>query len=147
MATVEAARQKVERILAAAYSNVVLTEDGFKIERGSTAVFILVKDFGQDSDGDPSSIVHLWAPVARGLKPTPEFYHWAATEGRSKYVGGITVTDRDDGTCHVVFDHAILADYLDPAELTSAISLVLRGADAYDDVIQSRFGGKRYTDP
>jgi hypothetical protein len=146
MATVEAAKQKVERILATAFRNVLLTEDGFKIELGSTAVFILVKDFGTDSDGNPSSIVHLWAPVARGLVPTPEFYHWAATDGRSKYFGGITVTDRDDGTCNVVFDQAILADYLDPAELTSAISMVLRGADEFDDIVQSRFGGKRYAD-
>ncbi len=146
MATVEEATAKVQRILVGAFNNVGLTQDGFRLIQGSTAIHVRIREFGKDPDGNPSSIVYLWAPVARELAATPEFYKWAATDGQQKYIGGISVIVLDSGALNVIFDHAILADYLDPAELISAVSLVGSGADEMDDIVHDKFGGRRYID-
>jgi hypothetical protein len=148
MATVEAAQQKVQRILAGAFDNVMLAKDGFAIERGSTRISIEVREWGKDPKGEPSSVVRLWAPVVRALKPTPEFYRWAATEGQKFLFGSVTVVDNEDGSeCFVAFDHTLLADYLDPDELVQAIVAIVLTADDLDDMVHEKFGGLRYTDP
>jgi hypothetical protein len=148
MATVEAAQQKVQRILASNFDNVMLSKDGgFAIERGTTRVNIEVKDWGKDPKGEPSAIVRLWAPVVRKLKATPEFYRWAATEGQNFIFGSVTVVDdEEDGTSLVAFDHTLLADYLDPDELVQAVVAIVLTADDIDDKVHERFGGLRYTD-
>ena len=45
--------------------------------------------WGKDSKGDPSSIVRVWAPLVRQLKPTPEFYRWAAVDGSRFLFGSV----------------------------------------------------------
>ena len=148
MATVEVTQQKVQRILAAEFSSVMLDGDGFRIEFGTTNVRIGVKDFGKDKDGNPSSVVTVSGLVGRDITPTPEFYEWAATEGRQRYIGGVTVfKNADTGKCIAVYDHALLGDYLDPAELASAVALCRNAADEFDEIVHDRFGGLRYTDP
>jgi hypothetical protein len=148
MATVPDTQQKVQRILAAEFSSVLLDGDGFRIEAGSTNVRIGVKDFGKDKDGNPSTVVTVSALVGRDITPTPEFYEWAATEGRQRYIGGVTVfKSKDTGLCVAVYDHALLGDYLDPAELVSAIVMCRNAADEFDEIVHDRFGGLRYTDP
>ena len=148
MATVPDTLQKVKRILAAEFSSVMLDGEGFKIEFGSTVVRIGVKDFGKDKDANPSSVVTVSALVGREITPTPEFYEWVATEGRQRYIGGVTVFKSPDGTkCVAVYDHALLGDYLDPAELVSAVVLCRNAADEFDEIVHDKFGGLRYTDP
>ena len=147
MATVEAAQQKVQRILVDGFTNVMLSKDGFAVERGSTRVNIEVKEWGKDAKGDPSSIVRLWAPVVRELAPTPEFYRWAAVDGSKFLFGSVTVFENEGATLvSAVFDHTLLADYLDPDELCGAVAVIASTADDLDDVIHEKFGGKRYTD-
>jgi hypothetical protein len=147
MATVEATQQKVQRMLVDGFSNVMLTKDGFGIERGSTRVNIEVKDWGKDSKGDPSSIVRLWASIGREIPPTPEFYRWAAVDGSRFLFGSVTVFENEGATlCSAVFDHTLLADTLDPDELCGAVGVIAGTADDLDDVIHEKFGGKRYTD-
>ena len=147
MATVEATTQKVQRMLVEGFGNVMLTKDGFAVERGSTRVNIEVKDWGKDGKGDPSSVVRIWAPLVRELTPTPEFYRWAAVEGSRFLFGSVTVLESEEvEACLVVFDHALLADYLDMDELCGAVAIIAATADDLDDVVHDRFGGKRYTD-
>ena len=148
MPTVPETTQKVQRILAAEFSNVLLDGDGFRIEAGTTNVRIGIKEFGKDKDGNASTVVTVSALVGREITPTPEFYEWAATEGRQRYIGGVTVfKNADTGKCVAVYDHALLGDYLDPAELTSAIVMCRNAADEFDEIVHDRFGGLRYTDP
>ena len=87
MATIEESTQKVQRILVSKFNKVILLEDGFAIERGSTRVKVEIKDFGKDSDGNPDSLVHLWAPIGREIPATPEFFRWAATEAQGYRFG------------------------------------------------------------
>ena len=147
MATVEASMLKVQRILAGGFDDVMLAADGFAIERGSTRVNVEIHEWGKDPQGEPSSIVRIWAPLARDITPTPEFYHWAAVDGSKFLFGSVSVIDNEDGTSFAAFDHTLLADYLDPDELISAVVTVALTADDLDDTVHDRFGGKRYTDP
>ena len=147
MATVEATLQKVQRILASEFSDVMLAEDGFAIEQGSTRVNIEVHDWGKDPQNDPSCIVRVWAPVARAVRPTPEFFRWAAVDGQAFNFGSLKTLLSDDGKeCFVALQHVLLGDYLDPAELASAVAMVALTADELDDTVRTTFGGKRYAD-
>ena len=95
MATVEESTQKVQRMLVEGFGDIILTKDGFAVERGSTRVNIEVKDWGKDNKGDPSSIVRIWAPLVRELKPTPEFYRWAAVDGSRFLFGSVSVIENE----------------------------------------------------
>lgn len=149
MATVEATTQKVQRILVDGFNDVRLRKDGsFLLEAGSTAAFVEIKDWTADKEGNPRTLVYIWAPLGRDLKPSEELYHWAATDGQQLWFGGVTVIDdKDKGTCFLQLDHTILGDYLDPAELVAAVAGVMYSADDMDEIVHTRFGGKRYTDP
>jgi hypothetical protein len=147
MGTVEATTQKVQRMLVSQFNNVTLTEDGFMLREGSTAVSIRIHDFGTGPDGEPSSLVTIWSPVNRDIKPSPELFRWAATEGQQRYFGRISIYEQpSDGVCHMALDHTLLGDFLDPHELFSAVAFVTLAADELDDQIQQRFGGKRFID-
>jgi hypothetical protein len=147
MATVDETTQKVQRILASEFSNVMLAGDGYAIERGSTRVSIVVRDFGKDPEGNPSAVVRVAAIVAREVPATPELFHWAAVDGSQYFFGSVTALESEDKQqCTILFDHTLLGDYLDPAELASAVALVAGTADQLDDVVHEKFGGKRYTD-
>jgi len=149
MATVEATTQKVQRILAEEYNDVRLRKNGgFLVPGGSTAAFVEIQEWTPDKDGNPRTLVYIWAPLGREVKPTEDLYHWAAVDGQQFRLGTVTVLDeKDAGTCFIQFDHTIMGDYLDPAELTTAVGAVLWTADDLDETVHDRFGGKRYTDP
>ena len=86
MATVEETTQKVQRILVSTFNEVGLIEDGFAVEHGSTRVKVEIKRLRQGRDGNPDSLVHLWAPIGREIRLTPEFFRWAATEAQGNTV-------------------------------------------------------------
>jgi hypothetical protein len=147
MATVEATTQKVQRMLVAKFKNVMLAEDGFAIEMGSSRVNIEIKDFGKDDEDNPRTIVHLWAPVGREVKPSPELFRWVAVEAQEYFFGATLVVVQPEATqCLVIFKHTLLGDFLDLAELEAAVGLVAVAADEYDDIVKTKFGGKRYAD-
>jgi hypothetical protein len=142
MPTVDETKMRVQRILASKFNGVQLTEDGFSIENGSTAAHIRVRPW-IETDDRQSTWVHVWAPVAREVRPSPQLYQWAAT--RDEVFGSVQVIDRD-GECMVVFDYSLLGDNLDPAELENAVAMVAIAADRIDDEVVQQFGGKRYID-
>jgi hypothetical protein len=148
MATVEETTQKVQRILVDSFNDVRLRTNGFALEVGSTAAFVEVQAWTPDKDGNPRSLVYVWAPLGRDVAPSDELFHWAATDGQQFRLGGVTVIENKDAkTCFLQFDYTILGDYLDPAELVSAVAAVMYTADDIDETVHTRFGGKRYTDP
>ena len=139
---------KVQRMLISEFGNVRLTKDGgFAIDIGSTVVFIEIKEWTPDKENNPRSLVYMWAPLGRDVKQSPELYEWAATEGRAKWFGGVVVSkNKDADTAFVTYDHTLLGNFVDPDELYSAVYMVAWTADDLDDVVTTKFGGKRYTD-
>ena len=97
MATVEATTQKVQRILADAYNDVRLRKNGgFLVPGGSTAAFVEIQEWTPDKDGNPRTLVYIWAPLGREVKPTEDLYHWAAVDGQQFRLGTVTVLDEKD---------------------------------------------------
>ena len=110
-------------------------------------MFVEVKEWTPDKDSNPRSLVYLWSPIGREVPPSPELYEWAATEGRQKWFGGVNVQKSQDGkTCFITYDHTLLGNFVDPDELSTACNMVGWTADELDEVVHSKFGGKRYTD-
>ena len=69
-------------------------------------------------------------------------------DGQQMRFGTVTVIDdKENGTCFIQFDHTILGDYMDPEELVTAVGAVMYTADDLDEIVHTRFGGKRYADP
>lgn len=148
MATAEETAQKVQRILVGEFNDVRLTKDGgFAVPLGSSVAFVEPVDWAPDAEGNPRSLVRIWAPLGRNVKSTPELFRWAATEGQSKWFGSVSVVENEDGTCFVMFDHTLLGDFIDPAEVISAVYAIMSTGDELDEVVHDRFGGRRYTDP
>jgi hypothetical protein len=68
-------------------------------------------------------------------------------DGSRFLFGSVTVLENETSSdAFVVFDHSILADYLDLDELCGAVAVIASTADDLDDVVHEKFGGKRYTD-
>ena len=151
MATVEVTTQKVQRILIDGFNDVRLRKGGgFFLEVGSSGAFVEIHSWTPDSDGNPRSLVFIWAPLGRDVPKTPELFHWAAVDGQQYRIGSVSVLEDQDktkDTCFLQFDHTLLGDYLDPAELVTAVGAVMYTADDLDEVVHTRFGGKRYSDP
>ena len=139
---------KVQRMLAGAFNDVRLTKDGgFALPMGSTVVYVEIKEWTPDVDGNPRSLVYLWSPLGREVPVSPELFEWAATEGRQKWFGGVNVQKHEDGkTAFVTYDHTLLGNFVDPDELSSAANMVGWTSDDLDDVVTTKFGGKRYSD-
>jgi hypothetical protein len=149
LATAEETGQKVQRILMAEFNDVRLTRDGgFSVPLGSSTAFVEPTDWAADKDGNPRSLVRIWAPLGRDVTPTPELYQWAATDGQALWFGSVAVRPgKDGGPALVILDHTLLGDYIDPGELVSAVNAVMSSADDLDEIVHDRFGGKRWTDP
>ena len=147
MATVEATTQKVQRFLINAFGDVKLRRNGgFAIEHGSTACIVEVMDWVPDKDGAPQSLVRVSAPIGRDVRPSPDLFKWIVTEAQQVLFGKIGLYDQGDGHTFLVFEHILLGDFIDSAELTTAVLAVIFSADKLDDEVLQRFGGKRYTD-
>jgi hypothetical protein len=149
VATAEEIAPKVQRILIGEFNDVRLTKDGgFSVPLGSSTAFVEPRDWGKDPDGNPRSLVRVWAPIGRKVPKTPELFKWAATEGQSKWFGSVTTIENEDNeTCFLMFEESLLGDFLDPAELVNVVYAIMTTGDELDEVVHEKFGGKRYTDP
>jgi hypothetical protein len=149
LATVDETAQKVQRILIAEFNDVRLTKGGgFSVPLGSSTAFVDFVEWAADKEGNPRTLVRIWAPLGRDVTPTPELYRWAATDGQNLWFGRVAVREgKDGGPALVVIDHTLLGDYVDPEEVVSAVVGVMSSADEMDEIVHDRFGGKRYTDP
>lgn len=151
MATVEQTTMKVQRLLTGPMAlKVSLDGDSFQIrfKDASTAVNLRVKEWGSH-EGEPETLVHIWATILRDVRPSPELFEWVAREGGLTWFGHVdVVADRDNpAAVLLVMSHALLGDYIDQRELETAMMGVMLSADKLDDELQKRFGGKRWIDP
>lgn len=149
MSSAAAVRDKVQRILVEEMDvEARLIPDGFQVPYASTAVNIRVIEQG---DGEPSArvLVSLSAPTLRHVKASPELFEWIATEGGTYFFGHAIWTQYSDepGLGIVTFEHTLLGDFLDTAELAGALVALANTSDDLDDELQKRFGGKRFVDP
>lgn len=149
MATVDQTMMKVQRILTGPMGLKIMVDDDMiriSFQDSSTQLQIRVVEWGEDGDGQPRTLVLVRAPILREVPPTPELFEWVAREGGSRWFGHVEVYDYEEGTVHLVFSHTLLGDYLDQPELETAMWGIVQVADAWDDELKERFGGKRFDD-
>lgn len=151
MATVDQTMMKVQRLLTGPMGlKIQLQGDtiGVQFTDSSTQVHIRIIDWGKSKDGEPRSLVRISSPILRGVKPMPALYEYIAREAPRLWFGNIAVWDDEEtkGLLSLTLGHTLLGDYLDEDELKSAMFGVLNSADELDDVLQKRFGGKRWVD-
>ncbi len=151
MATVEQTMMKVQRLLTVGMGyKVQLSGETLSVsfEDFSTSVQLRVKTWGNDSEGDPETLVLINSMILRGVKPSPALYEWVARTGGSQWFGHVEVYDDGDepGAVSLWMAHTLLGDYLDEKELGHAMHCVLDAANKLDDELQQQFGGKRQID-
>ena len=151
MANVDQTMMKVQRLLTGPMAlKIQLQGDtiGVVFTDSSTQVHIRIIDWGKGKDGEPRSLVRVSSPILRGVKPAPALYEYIAREAPRLWFGNIAVWDDEEspGMVSLTLGHTLLGDYLDEEELRSAMFGVLNSADELDDVLQKRFGGKRWVD-
>ncbi len=130
-------RQKVDTYLAEAFDEVESVDGGWSIRYGSCRVNIRVDVFDEDS-----SVVHVESPVVTGAAASPELYRYVATAAGVHEFGHLGVREEADGTATITFGHSLLGDFLDPAELRTAVVAVSFTADDLDDKLAAEFGGR-----
>lgn len=147
MATVEQTMMKVQRIMTGPMGlQVMVHGDRFQVTFQDTSTFLNVRvaEAGQNEDGEPRTVVLVTSPLLREVEPTPELFEWVARTGGSRWFGHVEVhDDRDTGKVNLLFSHTLLGDYLDRAELETAMWGILSVADGWDEELQQKFGGKR----
>jgi hypothetical protein len=150
VATVEQTMMKVQRIMTGPMGlNVMVHGDQFRItfRNASTYLMVRVVDWGLDETDEPRSLVLVTSPILHDVPATPELYEWVARHGGSRWFGHVEVHNSDESdNVDLLFSHTLLGDYIDQAELETALWAILGAADAWDDELQQKFGGKRSTD-
>jgi hypothetical protein len=147
------AKEKVTKMLTQGLGiNVTLTKNedlmidvaGPDADDISTNAYISFDQF--DGNNGTVSWVQISAPILREVPESEELYKWIAVAGTSFRIGCVEAFPEDNGTVFLRYKYALLADYLDEAELENALYSVLLTADELDDDLQTKFGGKRYVD-
>jgi hypothetical protein len=150
MATVEQTMIKVQRLLTGPLGlKVTLEGDSFHVrfQDISTYVQLRVQDWGKDREGQPQTLVLITSLILRGVTPTPALFEWVGRQGGSRWFGHVEVyDDKEAGKVYLLMSHTLLGDYIDQKELETAMFGVLSAADAWDDELQKKFGGKRWAD-
>jgi hypothetical protein len=141
MASVADVQRKVHNILASEIGSVTVDKDGaFRFPYQSTVVNVSVEDFG-----DNETLIKLDGLIALDSSSGAEVYEWCNQQNAAIAFG--TVVHLESGKNNVtIIKHAILGDFLDPAELFTALRGLIFLADDLDDKFIAKFGGQRYQD-
>lgn len=151
MATVDQTMIKVQRLLTGPMNlKIDLSGDliGVRFTDISTQIHVRIIDWGKTKDGEPRTLVRVSSPVLRAVPPSPALYEYVVREAPKLWFGNLEVNDdsQNPGMLFISMGHTLLGDFLDEAELSSALYGVLNAADERDDDMQKRFGGKRWAD-
>ena len=92
---------------------------------------------------DESTVVRVFAITNLDVPVTAELTSYLLAKNLD-FVFGAFALDVENGA--VWFNHNLLGDFIDPAELERTLGAVAHTADLYDDDIKSRFGGRLYVE-
>ena len=108
----------------------------FVLARGSAEVNVAVSSVGD------AAVVAVYAWVATGVQPSLDLYRHLLEQNMNAVFGAYGLDDANA----VLFRHAIPGAALDKDGLRAAIRAVADVADAADEDIVKRFGGRRAID-
>ena len=141
MADTSRVQAKVQQMLVQNFNGVTLEKDGdFSLRNGSARSFVRV----WSRENLDRVIVTVTVPLLFGVSPTPELFRHLAFHADDYIFGHLSAVEADNGTVTIMFTHALLGDFLDEPELTSAVVGLLGVADDLDDELMAQFGGERF---
>jgi hypothetical protein len=111
----------------------------FAVPRGSAVTWIRPVEW---TDGQ--TIVRIWSITNAGVRVDGELTRFLAVESGKLELGGFSL---DEARSSVLLGHTLLGDFLSRRELEEAVAAVASIADSYDEVIEARFGGRRFAEP
>lgn len=141
MATVDQVRSRIQGLIQSWLGSVRVDADNdFIFEVGSSVTVGRVLDWG---DGDV--IFNVFANVLHEVPVSDALFRYVATE---PFMLGNLMLFVDEGgrTARLDFNYRLYANDIDLSEVQKAVAAVATTADALDDELQRRFGGKRMTD-
>ena len=94
----------------------------------------------------PHILVKVWATILVQVPRSQGLFKWVATEGQEWMLGGTQVVLGEDGDCTLLFVYSLAGETLDPGEFKNAVMAVATSANHLDDIVQEKFGGKRFID-
>ncbi|MBJ7283066.1 MAG: hypothetical protein JHD40_08175, partial [Acidimicrobiia bacterium] len=142
---VESLRDSLRAILFNLDSGVENLPDGtMRIAYNNTAVFVDV-EMQVLGDSIARSIVTITSPVLREVVLTSPLCEWIATNGW-RYVLGHVTLDAFMGIGEIEFQHRLFGEHLEADEFEVSVLAVVGTADKLIEVLQTQFGGLRYTD-
>ena len=109
----------------------------FWLTLGSAQIRIFVFPFGDDA-----SIIQIYSTVVLKVEKTPDLMEYLLRANVDMRFGAFGI-DRDGD---VIFQHSIVGDTCEKAELRVSIAAVASTADLKDDEIIAKFGGQRALD-
>lgn len=92
---------------------------------------------------DGITVVKVETLCVKGMRVDGDLGIFIAEENAKTLFGKLTLyPDRQE----IHYEHALLGDYLNQAELELAVRLVAYSTDQYDDRIKEKWGGKKQGD-
>ena len=117
------------------------TSDGegdYQVSCDSARVFICPRSWSEDR-----TIVRIFSITNVGLPSHPALTEWLTRANFRLTFGHFAY---DEAAQSVWFIHNLLGDFLDEAELVTAVQMVATQANDHDDVIRAKFGGRLFTE-
>lgn len=140
---VKALRGKIEHILTESFGTYSVDADGdIFVDHASARVFVCPRHWRERQ-----TVVSIFSVTNVDVPVSGDLTAFLAQENLHMLFGHFALR-ADEGASHgsVWLGHTLLGDFLDAEELVTALSTVARLADAYDDRIRERFGGRLYTE-
>lgn len=132
-------RERVETYLEQGIGAWVSDSEGdYQVSCDSARVFICPRAWSDDR-----TIVRVFSITNVGLPATPALTAWLTRMNFRLTFGHFAY---DDAEQSVWFIHNLLGDFLDEAELVTAVQMVATQANDHDDVIRAMFGGRLFTE-
>ena len=97
---------------------------------------------GVEAWGEDASVVRVWSMVVLDAEQSPELHRFLLERNTQVLLGAFAL--QEDGG--IVFQSTLIGEGMQPDHLLHAVRAVLFTADAEDDSIVSRYGGRRMTD-
>jgi hypothetical protein len=133
------ARELIEGKLEEMFESYAADEAGnYVLGMESARVFVVPTWIEEDT-----TVIRIFAITNLDVPVTAGLSSWLLARNL-EFVFGAFALDVENGA--VWFNHNLLGDFADPAELEASIAAVAQTADRYDDEIKSSFGGRLYVE-
>lgn len=109
----------------------------FVINFGSAVASTRVTPWDEDD-----ALITTRSYVVTDIDITPELTYYLLRENNGIHFGRFALDAEND----IVFEHSLVGSTCDQLELRYSVTTVIKLADAYDDEIVTRWGGKRALD-